>query len=448
MTLRGRRARRTYDHRARHRQHAAGRVAELQPARRRAASGPSWKAPTRPGSVKDRIALAMLDAAEASGDLHPGTERDHHRADQRQHGHRAGDARQSARLSLPGGAARKRQHRAAPAARAVRRGARVHARRAGQQRRDPARPGAASATHPERFYMPYQYGNAANPGAHYATTAPEILRDLPSITHFVAGLGTGGTLTGTGRRLKEDKPGVQVDRRRAAPGRRRPGPAQPGRGLHPARARRERARSQDPGHLGRRAGHDARAWRRRRASSPGSRPGAVLHAALRVARGLEPSGRHRVPVRRRRLEVPQPRRLEPAARPGAGHRARQGLVVTAEPASFPQALRQELIAHAREGDPDEVCGILGGRDNRVERVRRVRNTADEVGAEQRRLPRSTDGRRRARPGAGALLHGPARSAARLQRARRPRASTSSATTTRTPTPRRARRRPTSGWRPI
>src|SRR5213078_5244454 len=51
------------------------------------------------------------------------------------------------------------------------------------------------------YYMPYQYGNPANPGAHYNGTAPEILRDLPSITHFVAGLGTGGTLTGIGRRL-------------------------------------------------------------------------------------------------------------------------------------------------------------------------------------------------------------------------------------------------------
>lgn len=49
---------------------------------------------------------------------------------------------------------------------------------------------------------------------------------------------------------------------------------------------------------------------------------------------------------------------------------------------FPQELRQELIDHAREGDPDEVCGILAGRDNQVERVFRVRNTADEVGAEQ------------------------------------------------------------------
>src|SRR5207244_12094477 len=64
--------------------------------------------------------------------------------------------------------------------------------------------------HPNRFYMPYQYGNAANPAAHYLTTAPEILRDLPDITHFVAGLGTGGTLTGTGRRLKEEQPFVQV----------------------------------------------------------------------------------------------------------------------------------------------------------------------------------------------------------------------------------------------
>ena len=48
---------------------------------------------------------------------------------------------------------------------------------------------------------------------------------------------------------------------------------------------------------------------------------------------------------------------------------------------FPEALRQELIAHAREGEPDEICGMLAGRDGRVERVFRVRNTADEVTAE-------------------------------------------------------------------
>src|SRR5262249_22828155 len=64
--------------------------------------------------------------------------------------------------------------------------------------------------HPDRFFMPYQYGNVANPRAHYLTTAPEILRDLPEVTHFVAGLGTGGTLTGTGRRLKEGERSVRV----------------------------------------------------------------------------------------------------------------------------------------------------------------------------------------------------------------------------------------------
>ena len=56
----------------------------------------------------------------------------------------------------------------------------------------------------------YQYANEANPRAHYATTGPEILRDVPEITHFVAGLGTSGTLMGVGTYLKEQKPEVQV----------------------------------------------------------------------------------------------------------------------------------------------------------------------------------------------------------------------------------------------
>ncbi len=56
----------------------------------------------------------------------------------------------------------------------------------------------------------YQYANEANPRAHYATTGPEILRDVPEITHFVAGLGTSGTLMGVGTYLKEQKADVQV----------------------------------------------------------------------------------------------------------------------------------------------------------------------------------------------------------------------------------------------
>jgi cysteine synthase B len=58
--------------------------------------------------------------------------------------------------------------------------------------------------------MLFQYGNPANPDAHYATTGPEILRDCPEVDVFVAGLGTSGTLMGVGRYLKEQKPGVRV----------------------------------------------------------------------------------------------------------------------------------------------------------------------------------------------------------------------------------------------
>ena len=60
------------------------------------------------------------------------------------------------------------------------------------------------------YLMLFQYGNEANPRAHYTTTGPEIIRDLPEVTHFVAGLGTGGTLMGTGRRLKEFNPAIEV----------------------------------------------------------------------------------------------------------------------------------------------------------------------------------------------------------------------------------------------
>ncbi|MTV27102.1 cysteine synthase family protein [Nitriliruptoraceae bacterium ZYF776] len=59
-------------------------------------------------------------------------------------------------------------------------------------------------------YMPFQYGNAANAQAHYETTAPEIIADLPDVAAFVAGLGTGGTVTGAGRRLKRWNPEVKV----------------------------------------------------------------------------------------------------------------------------------------------------------------------------------------------------------------------------------------------
>jgi len=70
----------------------------------------------------------------------------------------------------------------------------------------------------ERFVMPYQYGNEANPRAHYETTGPEILADCPEIDVFVAGLGTSGTLMGVSRYLHEAKPGVRIVAAEPLPG--------------------------------------------------------------------------------------------------------------------------------------------------------------------------------------------------------------------------------------
>ena len=64
------------------------------------------------------------------------------------------------------------------------------------------------AQHPD-WFMPYQYANDANPRAHYEGTGPEILRDCPEITHFVAGLGTSGTFMGTSRALRRFNPAIR-----------------------------------------------------------------------------------------------------------------------------------------------------------------------------------------------------------------------------------------------
>jgi cysteine synthase B len=68
------------------------------------------------------------------------------------------------------------------------------------------------------LYMPFQYGHAANPGVHEETTGPEILAQVPEIDVFVAGLGTGGTLTGVGRALKAARAGVRVIAAEPMPG--------------------------------------------------------------------------------------------------------------------------------------------------------------------------------------------------------------------------------------
>ena len=129
-----------------------------------------------------------------------------------------------------------------------------------------------AAEHPD-WVMLYQYGNEANARAHYETTGPELLADLPGITHFVAGLGTTGTLMGVGRYLREQVPGVADRGGRAALRRAGLRAAQRRRGLRPRALRRLGA---DHAVLGPRPTRCAApaSCSTPRASSPASRPGA------------------------------------------------------------------------------------------------------------------------------------------------------------------------------
>ena len=162
------------------------------------------------------------------------------------------------------------------------------------------------------WYMPYQYGNEANPSAHYNGTALEILEALDDVTAFVAGLGTGGTLMGNGRRLKETF-GEAVKIVAAEPM-----PGEPVQGL----------RSLDEGFippiidlslLDRKifvTNADAIAFTRKLLREEGlfvgPSSGAVARVAVRIAERAR-RGQRRLPRRRRRLEVPLERHLHEAA---------------------------------------------------------------------------------------------------------------------------------------
>jgi len=158
------------------------------------------------GSIKDRAALAMVEAAERDGLLRPGCT-----ILEPTSGNTGISLAMAARLKgyrlvcvMPENTSIERWQLlrmwgaeivTSPAA-----GGSNEAVRVAKQLAD---------EHPD-WVMLYQYGNPANSGAHYATTGPEILADLPTITHFVAGLGTTGTLMGTGRFLREHVPGVEI----------------------------------------------------------------------------------------------------------------------------------------------------------------------------------------------------------------------------------------------
>jgi cysteine synthase len=158
------------------------------------------------GSVKDRIALAMVADAEAEGRLHPGQTILEPSSGNtgiglalvcRIKGYRL-------RVVLPENVSVERRQLLeifgaeivlSPGEEGSNGAVRLARRLAGQD---------------DQVAFLYQYGNPANPGAHYRGTGPEIWRDCPEVTHFVSGLGTSGTLMGVGRYLKERNPAVQV----------------------------------------------------------------------------------------------------------------------------------------------------------------------------------------------------------------------------------------------
>jgi cysteine synthase B len=158
------------------------------------------------GSVKDRVAKAMIERAEADGELWPGR-----RILEPSSGNTGIGLALIARLRgypitivLPDNVSVERRQLLELF------GADIVPTPGDQGSNGAVRRAQELADeHPEWAFL-YQYGNEANPQAHYDGTGPEILRDVPEITHFVAGLGTSGTLLGVGTYLKEHKPGVQV----------------------------------------------------------------------------------------------------------------------------------------------------------------------------------------------------------------------------------------------
>jgi [CysO sulfur-carrier protein]-thiocarboxylate-dependent cysteine synthase len=158
------------------------------------------------GSVKDRIARAMVDDAEKAGRLAPGAT-----LVEPSSGNTGIALALVARVRgyrlvvvMPENTSAERRQLLELYGAEV-----VSSPAAGGSNGAIARAEELAGQHPD-WVMLYQYGNPANVTAHYETTGPEIWRDLPEVTHFVAGLGTSGTLVGVGRYLKEQRPEVQV----------------------------------------------------------------------------------------------------------------------------------------------------------------------------------------------------------------------------------------------
>jgi cysteine synthase B len=158
------------------------------------------------GSIKDRPALAMIEAAETDGRLRPGAT-----ILEPTSGNTGISLAMAAKLKgyqlvcvMPENTSIERRQLLTAYGAEI-----ISSPAAGGSNQAVAMAKQLAAEHPD-WVMLYQYGNPANADAHYRGTGPELLRDLPTLTHFVAGLGTTGTLVGVGRFLREHKPDVQI----------------------------------------------------------------------------------------------------------------------------------------------------------------------------------------------------------------------------------------------
>jgi cysteine synthase B len=166
------------------------------------------------GSIKDRVALAMIETAEAAGELEPGRE-----LLEPTSGNTGIALALVAKLKgypltcvLPANATEERR-------RLLRLYGATIVESPGEQGSNGAvRLALELAEHEPRYFMPFQYANEANPRAHYEGTGAEIAASLDRVDVFVAGLGTGGTLMGAGERLRESFPDVVVAAAEPLPG--------------------------------------------------------------------------------------------------------------------------------------------------------------------------------------------------------------------------------------
>jgi cysteine synthase B len=166
------------------------------------------------GSVKDRIARSMLADAVASGALQPGQtilepSSGNTGISLAMIGSRMGHP---VRIVMPDNTTPEREHLLRVF------GAEIAFSPGAEGSNGAIRMAQRLAEADPSVYMPFQYGNQANPRAHQEETGPEILAAVPEVDVFVAGLGTGGTLTGVGRALKAARPGVRVVAAEPLPG--------------------------------------------------------------------------------------------------------------------------------------------------------------------------------------------------------------------------------------